>query len=164
MTDCSIPNSDLEEVAKAFTQIADGEAVAFRTVDPHGRDGMQMVYGDLRKSSAYIAIPVHSWEEGWRLRKRCYLLTLDAIDQLKYVLEQLTAHPGLFGSYEYGAALATFKEATQEAVKNLALAEIDHKIRTAEAGISMLKKNRDKLNKAGADAYEIFTRPLYNTP
>lgn len=51
-------------------------------------------------------------------------------------------------------------DATQEAVKNLALAEIDHKIRTAEAGISVLKRNRDKLNKAGMDAYEIFTRPL----
>lgn len=95
MTDYSIPDGDLEEVARAFTQIADGEAVAFRTVDPHGRDGLQMVYGDLRKSSAYVAIPVHSYEDGWRLRKRCHLLTLDAIDQLKYTLEQLTVHPGL---------------------------------------------------------------------
>lgn len=158
MTDYSIPNGDLEEVARAFTQIADGEAVAFRTVDPHGRDGLQMVYGDLRKSSAYVAIPVHSYEYGWRLRKRCHLLTLDAIDQLKYTLEQLTVHPGLFGSYEYGAALAAFKDATQEAVNNLARAEIDKKIHDAEAGIAQLKHQRAKLDKAGADAYEVFLR------
>ena len=160
MTDYSIPNGDLEEVAKAFAQFASGEVVAFRTVDPHGRDGMQMVYGDIRKSSAYVAIPVHSWDEGWRLRKIARVLTLDPIGHLKYVLEQLSVNPGIFGDYDYGQALATFREATQEAVKNLALAEIDQKIRTAEAGISMLKRNRDKLNKAGADAYEIFTRPL----
>lgn len=36
-------------------------------------------------------------------------LTLDAIDQLKYTLDQLTVHPGLFGSYEYSAALAAFQ-------------------------------------------------------
>lgn len=160
MTDYSIPNGDLEEVAQAFGKITHGAVVAFRTVDPHGRDGMQMVYGDLRKSSAYVAIPVTSWEEGWRLRKLARVLTLDAIGQLKYILEQLEVNPGIFGSHDYGAALAAFKDATQEAVKNLALAEIDHKIRTAEAGISALKRNRDKLNKAGTDAYEIFTRPL----
>lgn len=116
--------------------------------------------GDLRKASAYVAIPVSSWDEGWRLRKLARVLTLDPIGHLKYVLEQLSVNPGIFGGYDYGQALATFKEATQEAVKNLALAEIDHKIRTAEAGISVLKKNRARLEKAGTDAYEIFTRPL----
>lgn len=160
MTDYSVPNGDLEEVAKAFEKITTSTPVAFRTVDPHGRDGMQMVYGDLRKASAYVALPVPSWEEGWRLRKLAKVLTLDAIGQLKYILEQLEVNPGIFGSHDYGAALAAFKDATQEAVKNLALAEIDHKIRTAEAGISVLKRNRNKLNKAGTDAYEIFTRPL----
>lgn len=160
MTNYSAPNGDLEEVARAFDKLSTGEVVAFRTVDPHGRDGMQMVYGDIRKSSAYVAIPVHSWEEGWRLRKLAKALTLDAIGQLKYILEQLEADPRIFGSHEYRAALATFKEATQEAVKNLALAEIDQKIRTAEARISVLKRNRDNLNKADTDAYEIFTRQL----
>lgn len=160
MTDYAIPNSDLEEVAKAFAQFASGEVVAFRTVDPHGRDGLQMVYGDIRKSSAYVAIPVSSWDEGWRLRKLARVLTLDPIGHLKYVLEQLSVNPGIFGGYDCGQALATFKEATQEAVKNLALAEIDHKIHNAEAGISVLKKNRARLEKEGADAYEIFARPL----
>lgn len=158
MIDYAIPNSDLEEVAKAFAQITDGEAVAFRTVDPHGRDGLQMVYGDLRKSSAYVAIPVHSYEEGWRLRKRCHLLTLDGIGKLKYVLDELLTYPGLYGSFEYTAALKAFKETTQEAVNNLARAEIDKKIRNAEAGIAYLKGQREKLDKAGADAYEVFLR------
>lgn len=102
MTDCSIPNGDLEEVAKAFAQFASGEVVAFRTVDPHGRDGMQMVHGDIRKSSAYVAIPVHSYEDGWRLRKRCHLLTLDAIGQLKYILEQLEVNPSIFAATNTG--------------------------------------------------------------
>lgn len=160
MTDYSISNGDLEEVAKAFEKITTSAPVAFRTVDPHGRDGMQMVYGDLRKASAYVALPVHTWEEGWRLRKLAKVLTLDAIGQLKYILEQIEVNLSIFGSTGCGPALATFKEATQEAVKNLALAEIDHKIHTAEAGISMLKKNRARLEKEGADAYKIFTRPL----
>lgn len=155
MTDYSVPNGDLEEVAKAFGKITADGVVAFRTA---GRDGLQMVYGDLCKASAYVAIPVHSYEDGWRLRKRCHLLTLDAIDQLKYTLERLTVHPGLFGSYEYGAALAAFKDATQEAVNNLARAEIDKKIHDAEAGIAQLKHQRAKLDKAGADAYEVFLR------
>lgn len=106
------------------------------------------------------AIPVSSWDEGWRLRKLARVLTLDPIGHLKYVLEQLSANPGIFGGYDCGQALATFKEATQEAVKNLALAEIDHKIHNAEAGISVLKKNRARLEKEGEDVYKIFTRPL----
>lgn len=60
MTDYAITNGDLAEVAKAFGKITAGGVVAFRTVDPHGRDGMQMVYGDIRKSPAYVAIPVPS--------------------------------------------------------------------------------------------------------
>lgn len=51
-----------------------------------------------------------------------------------------------------------FKEATQEAVNNLARAEIDKKIHDAEAGIARLKHQRAKLDKAGADAYEVFLR------
>ncbi len=158
MTDYAITNSDLEETAKAFGKITADGVVAFRTVDPHGRDGMQMVYGDIRKAPAYVAIPVRSWDEGWRLRKLARVLTLDPIGHLKYILEQLSANPGIFGGYDYWQALATFKEATQEAVKNLALAEIDHKIHNAEAGISVLKKNRARLEKEGADAYEVFLR------
>lgn len=151
MTDYAIPNGDLEMVAEAFESIATGEVVAFRTVGHHGEDRQLMIRGNLRKASAYIAIPVHSHEEGWRLRKRCHLLTLDAIDQL-------INYPGLYGSFEYGAAIKAFKEATQEAVNNLARAEIDEKIRDAEACISQLETQRKKLDKAGADAYEVFLR------
>lgn len=160
MTDYAIPNSDLEKVAEAFERIATGEVVAFRTVGHHGEDRQLMIRGNLRKASAYIAIPVHSYEEGWRLRKRCHLLTLDAIDQLKYVLDQLINTPGLYGSFEYGAALAAFKEATQEAVNNLARAEIDRKVKDAKAYISKLETQRKKLDKAGADAYEVFLHRL----
>lgn len=158
MTDYAIPNGDLEMVAEAFERIATGEVVAFRTVGPHGEDRQLMIRGNLRKASAYIAIPVHNHEEGWRLRKHCHLLTLDAIDQLKYVLDQLINYPGLYGSFEYGAALKAFKQATQEAVNNLARAEIDKKIRDAEACISQLETQRKKLDKADADAYEVFLR------
>lgn len=49
-------------------------------------------------------------------------------------------------------------ETTQEAVNNLARAEIDKKIHDAEAGIAQLKHQRAKLDKAGADAYEVFLR------
>lgn len=158
MRDYSISNSDLSEVAKGFERIAGGEVVAFRTVDAHGTDGMQMVRGDLRRASAYVAIPVYGYEDGWRLRKLAHTISLDPIGQMKYVLEQLTAHPGLYGSTEHAAALAAFKEATQEAVNNLARAEIDMQIHNAETGIAHLKKQREKLDKAGADAYEVFLR------
>lgn len=109
MTDYSIPNGDLKEVAEAFERITRGEVVAFRTVDARGKEGMQMVRGDLRKSSAYVALPVRDYEEGWALRK-------------------------------------------------LARAEIDKQIHDAEAGIAYLKGQREKLDKAGADAYEVFLR------
>lgn len=59
---------------------------------------------------------------------------------------------------EAAAALKAFKEATQEAVNNLARAEIDKQIHDAEAGIAYLKGQRAKLDKAGADAYEVFLR------
>lgn len=147
MSDYSIPNGDLKEVAEAFERITRGEVVAFRTENQRGKDGMQMVRGDLRKSSAYGA-----------LRKLAHVLSLDPVGQLKYVLEQLTVHPALFGSTEHAAALQAFKEATQEAVNNLARAEIDKQIHDAEAGIAYLKGQREKLDKAGADAYEVFLR------
>lgn len=158
MSDYSIPNGDLKEVAEAFERITRGEVVAFRTENPRGKDGMQMVRGDLRKSSAYVALPVRDYEEGWALRKLAHVLSLDPVGQLKYVLEQLTVHPALFGSTEHAAALQAFKEATQEAVNNLARAEIDKQIHDAEAGIAYLKGQREKLDKAGADAYEVFLR------
>ena len=158
MSDYSIPNGDLKEVAEAFERITRGEVVAFRTANPRGTDDMQMVRGDLRKSSAYVALPVRDYEEGWALRKLAHVLSLDPVGQLKYVLEQLTVHPALFGSTEHAAALKAFKEATQEAVNNLARAEIDKQIHDAEAGIAYLKGQRAKLDKAGADAYEVFLR------
>lgn len=167
MSDYSVPNGDLKEVAEAFERLTRGEVVAFRTADARGKDGMQMVRGDLRKSSAYVALPVRDYEEGWALRKLAHTISLDPIGQMKYVLEQLTAHPGLYGGVETAAALAAFKEATQEAVNNLARAEIDMQIRTAEDGIARLKKQREKLDKAGADAYEVFLRkpwPMRGTP
>ena len=69
-------------------------------------------------------------------------------------------HPGLFCGALNAAAIAAFKEATQEAVNNLARAEIDQKIHNAEAGIAKLKYQRAKLDKAGADAYEVFLHRL----
>ena len=153
-----ITNRDLSEVAEKFERITPGEVVAFRTVDEHGAERMQMVRGTLSKASAYIALPVRGFEDGHGLRKLARVLSLDPVGQLKYVLDQLTNYPGLYGSYEYGAALAAFKEATQEAVNNLARAEIDKQIRDAEVGIAHLKKQREKLDKAGADAYEVFLR------
>lgn len=158
MSDYSIPNDDLKEVAEAFDRITRDEVVAFRTVDARGKDGMQMVRGDLRKSSAYVALPVRDYDEGWALRKLSHVLSLDPVGQLKYVLEQLTVHPALFGSTEHAAAIAAFKESTQEAVNNLARAEIDKQIHDAEAGIAYLKSQRAKLDKAGADSYEVFLR------
>lgn len=163
MSKFSISNDDLTEVAKGFERITSGEVVAFRIVDARGTDGMQTVRGDLRKSSAYVAIPVHGYEDGWRLRKLALTLSLDPIGQMKYVLEQLTVHPGLYGSFEHTAAIAAFKEATQEAVNNLARAEIDKQINDAEAGIAHLKKQREKLDKAGADAYEVFLQKPWPT-
>lgn len=59
---------------------------------------------------------------------------------------------------QLAAALQAFKEATQEAVNNLARAEIDKQIHDAEAGIAYLKGQRAKLDKAGADSYEVFLR------
>lgn len=153
-----ITNRDLSEVAEEFERISPGEVVAFRTVDEHGAERMQMVRGTLSKASAYIALPVRSFEDGHRLRQLAGVLNLDPTGQLKYVLDQLVNYPGLYGSYEYGAALAAFKESTQEAVNNLARAEIDKQIHDAEAGIAYLKSQRAKLDKAGADSYEVFLR------
>ena len=158
-----ITNRDLSEVAEEFERITSGEVVAFRTVDERGAERMQMVRGTLSKASAYIALPVHGYDDGHRLRRIAGVLNLDATGQLKYVLDQLTSYPGLYGSYEYGAALAAFKEATQEAVANLARAEIDKQINDAEAGIAHLKKQREKLDKAGADTYEVFLQKPWPT-
>lgn len=160
MTDFPITDRDLVETAEKFELITKGEVAAFRTVDARGQDRMQMIRGDLRTSSAYVAIPVHSYDDGWRLRRHASVLSLDPVDKLKYVLELLTDHPGLFGSAEYAAAIAAFKEATQEAVNNLARAEIDKKIHDAEADIASLKRKREKLDKAGTDAYEAFLRKV----
>ena len=153
-----ITNRDLSEVAEEFERISPGEVVAFRTVDEHGTERMQMVRGTLNKASAYIALPVRCFEDGHSLRRLAGVLNLDPVGQLKYVLDQLTNFPGLYGSTEHAAAIAAFKEATQEAVNNLARAEIDKQIHDAEAGIAYLKGQREKLDKAGLDAYEVFLR------
>lgn len=154
----SVQDGTLIAAAEEFEHITPGEVVAFRTIGPHGEVGMQMVRGTLSKSSAYIALPVHTYDEGQRLSRLAHVLALDAVGQLKYVLDQLTQCPGLFGSTEYAAVIAAFKEATQEAVNNLTRAEIDKKIHHAETYISQLETRRKKLDESGADAYEVFLR------
>lgn len=136
MTDYSIPNGDLKEVAEAFERITRGECVAFRTVDARGKDGMQMV---CRWCAVTSARAQHT------SRSLC-------------ATTRRGGHPALFGRTEHAAAIAAFKESTQEAVNNLARAEIDKQIHDAEAGIAYLKGQREKLDKAGADAYEVFLR------
>ena len=64
-----ITNRDLSEVAEEFERISPGEVVAFRTVDEHGTERMQMVRGTLNKASAYIALPVRGFEDGHSLRR-----------------------------------------------------------------------------------------------